>query len=88
MRTTAVEAAREAVREHLDPAVDALQENVRSARKAMAHGREAVEDFAASTAVRIRRRPLASVAVVAAVGLFAGCLLGLVLGRRTRTQDR
>ena len=70
-------------RPRLDPALEALQGRVRDARRAVRRGRYATEDLAAAATLGIRRRPLASIAVVGAAGALVGCLVGLALGRRS-----
>jgi ElaB/YqjD/DUF883 family membrane-anchored ribosome-binding protein len=79
---TIVETAREAVRERLDPALESFQQQARDARRAAVRGQHAVEDFAAGTALQIRRRPLTSVALASAVGAIAGCVFGLAMASR------
>ena len=83
MNTTA-ESARDAVSERLTPALDALEQNVRSARKMVGRGRRKAEDFVDDTTLRVRKRPLTSVALAAGVGALAGCLIGFALGSKTR----
>jgi ElaB/YqjD/DUF883 family membrane-anchored ribosome-binding protein len=86
---TILETAREAVRERLDPALECSHARAREARRAAVRGQHAVEDFAAGTALQIRRRPLTSVALATAVGTIAGCVFGLVLaGRAHRRHHR
>jgi ElaB/YqjD/DUF883 family membrane-anchored ribosome-binding protein len=81
MMTTTIEAAKDAVKGRLDPALDSLQERMRGARRAMTHGRHAAEDLAAGTALQVRRRPFTAMAIVAAGGALAGCLFGFAVGR-------
>jgi ElaB/YqjD/DUF883 family membrane-anchored ribosome-binding protein len=66
MTTTTVDAVRESVKDHVEPALKSL------------------EHLAEGAAVQVRRRPLASVAVVGVAGVLAGCCLGLVLASRVR----
>lgn len=80
MMATTVEAAMEAVTSRLSPALESLEENVRGARRAVSHGRHAAEDFAAGTALQVRRRPLTSIVLAGAAGTLAGCMLGFALG--------
>lgn len=79
---TIVETAREAVRERLEPALESFQQQARDARRAAVRGQHAVEDFAADAALKIRRRPLTSVALATVVGTIAGCVFGVVLANR------
>lgn len=65
------------------PTLEALEENVRKARRAIVEGRHAAEDFATDATLKIRRHPLRAVAFAAAAGATAGCLLGFVFGWRT-----
>ena len=83
---TTIESAREYVAERVNPAVESVKGNVRDARRAMTHGQHAVEDFAASTALQVRRRPLAAVALAALSGVLTGCMFGFVLGYRLRPR--
>ena len=78
-----LESAREAASDRLNPALESLEQNVRDARRAMAQGRRAAEDFVDETTLRVRRRPLTSMAFAVIAGALAGCLLGLVLGWST-----
>jgi ElaB/YqjD/DUF883 family membrane-anchored ribosome-binding protein len=81
---TTVESAREAVAGRLSPALETLEENVRDARRAIARGRRRVEDLADETTLRVRQRPLTSMAVAATVGALAGCLIGVAVGWKLR----
>lgn len=83
---TTIDTVRDAVRERVNPAVDAVQDNMRSARRAIAHGRHAAEDFIASGALQVRRHPLRSVAAAGLAGALLGCVFGLALG--WRAHDR
>jgi ElaB/YqjD/DUF883 family membrane-anchored ribosome-binding protein len=85
--TTTIEAAKHAVKDCLDPVSESLRETMRDARRAVRQGRYDVEDFAAATALHVRREPLASIAWAAAAGALAGCLLGFALGRRRRDRS-
>lgn len=75
-------AATEAVREQVSPALEALEKNVRQARRAVVEGKHAAEDFVATTALQIRRQPLTAVALAAGAGAAVGCLIGFVFGWR------
>lgn len=79
---TIIETAREVVRDRLDPAIECFQEQARDARRAAVRGRHAVEDLAASTALRIRRRPLTAVALATMARTVAGCVFAAVLVNR------
>lgn len=83
---TGTTAAKEAIKERLTPALETLEENVREARRAIAHGRHAAEDFIASTALRVKWRPLIALALAAGAGALAGCLIGLALGQRAHVR--
>jgi ElaB/YqjD/DUF883 family membrane-anchored ribosome-binding protein len=84
--TTTIETAREAVSKRVNPALEALEQHVREARRAMVHGRRAAEDFVDETTLRVRRHPLGSVALAVTAGALAGCVMGFALrwqaGRR------
>jgi ElaB/YqjD/DUF883 family membrane-anchored ribosome-binding protein len=75
-----IETAREAVSERLNPALESLEQNLRDARRAMAHGRRVAEDVVDEATLRIRRHPLGSTALAASVGILAGCVMGFALG--------
>ncbi len=77
---TTVESAREAVSERLNPARESLEQNVRDARRAIAQGRRVTEDFVDQTTLRVRRRPLTSMALAVSAGAIAGCMFGFALG--------
>lgn len=79
---TTIETAREAVSERLNPALESLEQNLRDARRAMAHGRRAAEDFVDEATLRIRRHPLSSTALAVTAGMLAGCIMGFALGRQ------
>lgn len=85
--STTIGTAKEVVSERLNPALESLEQNVRDARRAMAHGRRAAEDFVDDAALRVRRHPLRSVTMAMTAGATAGCLIGFglgwVVGRRT-----
>jgi ElaB/YqjD/DUF883 family membrane-anchored ribosome-binding protein len=83
MKTT-VGSVRETVAERLTPALESLDENVRAARRAIAHGRQTAEDLVDQTTLQVRKHPMASVAVAAGAGALAGCLVGFALGWKTR----
>jgi ElaB/YqjD/DUF883 family membrane-anchored ribosome-binding protein len=78
--TTAIETAKEAVSERVNPMVKSLEQNVREARGAMAHGRRAAGDFVDETALRVRRHPWGSVGLAVTAGALAGCVMGFALG--------
>ena len=74
----------DAVMERLTPALDTLEKNARQARRTIARGRRTAEDAVADTTRQVRRHPLGAVAAAGAAGVLSGCVLGFVLGRRTR----
>jgi ElaB/YqjD/DUF883 family membrane-anchored ribosome-binding protein len=61
-----------------------LEENVRTARRAIAQSRRAAEDLVDQTTLQVRQHPLASMAVAAGAGALAGCLIGFALGWQAR----
>jgi ElaB/YqjD/DUF883 family membrane-anchored ribosome-binding protein len=85
---TTVESAREAVSQRLAPALESLEQNVHDARRLMSRGRRKAEDLVDETALRVRERPLTSVALAAGAAALAGCMIGFALaskaGRGTR----
>jgi ElaB/YqjD/DUF883 family membrane-anchored ribosome-binding protein len=78
--STTIDTAREAVSERLNPALESLEQNVRDAHSAMAHGRRVAEDFVDGATLRVRRHPLSSTALAVTAGMLAGCVLGFALG--------
>ena len=84
---TGTSAAREAIKEHMSPALHALEDNVRQARRAIAEGRHAAEDFVAGSALQVRRHPIMAVAVAAGAGALAGCLIGCAIGLGWRASE-
>jgi ElaB/YqjD/DUF883 family membrane-anchored ribosome-binding protein len=55
---------------------DKFEDGVRSARRAIKHGRYAAEDLIEEAQHTIRQKPLEAVAVVLAAGVLAGALAG------------
>lgn len=76
--------ATEAIKEHFTPALDAIEENVREAKRAIVRGRHAAEDLMAATALEARRHPLRTIGLAAGVGALAGCLVGFACGSGSR----
>jgi ElaB/YqjD/DUF883 family membrane-anchored ribosome-binding protein len=76
-------AAKELLQDRFGPALEALEDNVREARRAITTGRHALEDVVEGTALQVRRHPLRALAVTAGVGALAGCLIGFAIGRRS-----
>ena len=60
-------------------AVDAVQDGVNTAKRAVSDTRDAAEDFLDETKRRVKRQPIESVLLAAAIGIA----LGFVLGRAT-----
>ena len=79
-------AAKEAVKERLNPAIETLDDAMRRGRRTLVRGQHAVEDAAAATALEIRRRPLSAVGIVAAIGALGGGIVGFALGRTRRRR--
>jgi len=83
---TVMESTTKTIREHAGPALEALEENVRDARRAVVAGRHAVEDCAAETTVQVRRHPFMAVGLAVGIGSLVGCLVGFALGRHGRSR--
>ena len=81
---TTIETAREAVSERLNPALESIEQNLRDARRAVAHGRRAAEDVVDGATRQIKRHPLSSTALAATAGILVGCVMGFALGRQAR----
>jgi hypothetical protein len=58
-----------------------VNETLRAARGTLVDVRNATEDFAAETALKVRKRPLAALGVAACGGTLAGAAFGFALGR-------
>ena len=84
---TTTESATKVLREHGEPALQALEENVREVRRAAAAGRRAVEDCTAEATLQVRRHPFLAVALAAGAGTLVGCLAGFTIGRRNRNRN-
>lgn len=67
------------------PAAEAIEENVRKARRAFIDGRHATEDLLTESALTVRRHPFAAVGIAAGAGLCVGFVAGLIGSRCTRT---
>jgi hypothetical protein len=85
---TTLESARQTIDERVGPTLATLQDNAREARRAIVRGQHAIQDAAADTALRIRRRPLTSVAAAGVAGALAGCVVGYFLGWHGRRTPR
>ena len=68
------------------PTVEAFEENVRRARRALVEARHASEDLAASAALTVRRHPFAAVGAAAAAGAIGGCLIGFAAWRLLKAR--
>jgi ElaB/YqjD/DUF883 family membrane-anchored ribosome-binding protein len=66
------------------PAFDAIEDNVRKARRAVLHGRHATEDFATEAALTVRRHPFTAVGAAVMAGLVVSCVAGFSYGQRGR----
>jgi ElaB/YqjD/DUF883 family membrane-anchored ribosome-binding protein len=75
-KPAAVEQLLESVPKIKDRLSDKFEDGVRSARRAIKHGRYAAEDLIEEAQHTIRQKPLESVAVVLAAGVLAGALAG------------
>ena len=75
-----IETARQVVSERLNPVRESLEQNVRDARRAMAHGRRVADDLVDGATLQVRRHPVSSTVLAATAGMIAGCVLGFALG--------
>ena len=80
----AVTAATDAIKEHVVPAVEMLEKNIRQARRAVVQGTHVAEDLAEAAALEVRRRPIQTAAIVAGMAVIAGGVVGFAFGRRAR----
>jgi ElaB/YqjD/DUF883 family membrane-anchored ribosome-binding protein len=62
--------------------VDAVDDGVGMAKRAVKHGRDAAEDILDGAARRIQRHPVKTAVATFAVALGAGVLIGSLLRRR------
>ena len=65
-------------------ATDAVEDGVHAARRAVTRGAREIEDLRDAAAYRVKKAPLASIALAAGVGM----LLGIVLGHWGRKPFR
>jgi ElaB/YqjD/DUF883 family membrane-anchored ribosome-binding protein len=83
---TVIESAKGAIREYAEPALEALESNVRDVRRAVVAGRQAVEDCTDVATLQVRRHPFIAVGLAVGVGTLFGCLVGFTFGRRGRNR--
>jgi ElaB/YqjD/DUF883 family membrane-anchored ribosome-binding protein len=76
----------DAAKERCVPAFENLEKHMREARRAIADGRHAAEDFVAETVREVRQHPLRALALAVGTGAVAGSLVGFALGRRRWTS--
>ena len=67
----------------LTQVTDRLEDGVRSARRAVKHGREAVEDIIEDAQHAVKRNPLGAVGIAFAAGIVAGSFAAWLGSRRT-----
>jgi ElaB/YqjD/DUF883 family membrane-anchored ribosome-binding protein len=79
---TVTESAKEVIREYAEPALEAIEANVRDAKRAVVAGRQAVEDCTAEATLQVRRHPFMAVGLAVGGGALFGCLVGFAFGRR------
>jgi ElaB/YqjD/DUF883 family membrane-anchored ribosome-binding protein len=87
---TMIESTTKTIREHAEPALEALEENVREVRRAVVAGRQAIEDCTDEATLQVRRHPFMALGLAVGVGTLFGGLVGFTFGRRgrNRTSDR
>lgn len=83
---TMIESATKTIRDHAEPALEALEDNVRNARQAVVAGRRAVEDCTDEAMHQVRRHPFMAVGLAVGAGSLFGCLVGFTLGRLGRNR--
>lgn len=69
------------------PAFEALEENLRDARRVAAKTRHAAEDAAGEAVLTIRRHPVRAVGVAAVAGTIIGAALGFAAAWAFRTRQ-
>ena len=62
------------------PTMDAVEENLRQARRVVTTARHAAEDAVTEAALNIRRHPLQAVGAAVVAGAVAGALAGFSAG--------
>jgi ElaB/YqjD/DUF883 family membrane-anchored ribosome-binding protein len=67
---------------------DVVDEQVRSARRAIRKGKYAAEDLADEVRLEARRNPLQTVGVALGIGAIAGLIAGLALRGAPRRRPR
>jgi ElaB/YqjD/DUF883 family membrane-anchored ribosome-binding protein len=75
------ESAANVVNEYIAPISDAINENMREARRAIAAGRQTIEDVATHAIIRVRRHPWRWLSTAIGLGAIAGCVVGFSIGR-------
>jgi ElaB/YqjD/DUF883 family membrane-anchored ribosome-binding protein len=83
---TVTQSATKAIRDYAEPALAAVEDNIRDVRRAVVAGRRAVEDCAAEATTQIRRHPFMSVGTAIGVGTLLGALIGFTIGRIVRSR--
>jgi ElaB/YqjD/DUF883 family membrane-anchored ribosome-binding protein len=78
---TMMESATKTIRDHAEPALEALEENVRNVRQAVVAGRRTLEDYSDEATHQVRRHPFMAVGLAGVVGTLFGCVLGYTLRR-------
>ena len=86
---TVAESAKGVIRGYTEPALEAIEANVRDARGAVVAGRQAVEDCTAEATLQVRRHPFMAGGLAVGVGALVGCLVGFAFGRggQNRTSE-
>ncbi len=80
---TMIESTTKTIREHAEPALEALEKNVRDVRRAVVAGRQAFEDCTGEATLQVRRHPFTAVGLAVGVGALLGCLFGFTFARST-----
>jgi len=70
------------------PTRDAMEENLRAARRVVTTARHTAEDLAADTVSKVRSHPLRSVGAAMMAGAFVGSAVGLFAGWFMRPRRR
>jgi ElaB/YqjD/DUF883 family membrane-anchored ribosome-binding protein len=83
---TMAESATKTIREHAEPALEAIEASVRDARRAVVAGRQAVEDCTDEATLQVRRHPFMALGLAVGVGTLVGCLVGFTFCWRGRNR--
>ena len=68
------------------PTLESVERTVQTARRAVTDARQATEELAEGTAVKVRQYPLTAIGLAAAAGILVGGVAGLAYGVLARRR--